>query len=261
MQENNVHEIYVDDRLQTQAQAILFDKDGTLLDFTGMWGFWTDCVLNDFREQLVIRGLEMDDADLPKIWGTFHDEQGRMNGYDVRGPLAMGTMDEVYAVLTWHGYRADLSWAEAKMIVRACLAQAEEAMEVHRPAYPLPGVREFLEQSRSQGLKLGVVTADETASAVKHLQWMGLDDYFDIVIGTDLVDRGKPFPDMLLLACERLSVQAQQVMVIGDTDGDMEMARAAGAGYKIGIGEPGKIQLADRTIQTFHELLSGGVGR
>ena len=38
MQENNVHEIYVDDRLQKQVQAILFDKDGTLLDFTGMWG-------------------------------------------------------------------------------------------------------------------------------------------------------------------------------------------------------------------------------
>ena len=256
MQENKV-----DDRSQMQVQAILFDKDGTLLDFTGMWGFWTDCVLNDFREQLVIRGLEMDEADLPKIWGTFHDEQGRMNGYDVRGPLAMGTMDEVYAVLTWHGYRAGLSWAEAKMIVRACLAQAEEAMEAHRPAHPLPGVQEFLEQSRDQGLKMGVVTADETASANKHLQWMGLDAYFDIVIGTDLVDRGKPFPDMLLLACERLSVQAQQVMVIGDTDGDMEMARAAGAGYKIGIGESGKIQLADRTIQTFHELLSGGSGR
>lgn len=243
------------------VQAILFDKDGTLLDFTHMWGFWTDCVLNDFREQLVARGLSICETDLPQIWGTFHDEQGRMNGYDVRGPLAMGTMEEVYAVLTWHGYRAGLSWAEAKMIVRACLAQAEEAMEVHRPALPLPGVREYLEQSRRKGLKMGVVTADETANAVKHLQWMGLNAYFDVVIGTDLVDRGKPFPDMVLLACERLGVQTQQVVVIGDTDGDMEMARAAGAGYRIGIGAPGSIHLADRTIEGFHELLPGGLGR
>ena len=182
-----------------------------------------------------------------------------MNGYDVRGPLAMGTMDEVYAVLTWHGYRAGLSWAEAKIMVRDCLAHAEEAMEIHRPAHPLPGVREFLEQCRNQGVVLGVVTADDTQSAVKHLQWMGLDTFFDVVIGTDLVDRGKPFPDMVLLASEKLGIPASQVVVIGDTDGDMEMARAAGAAYKIGIGEPGRLKLADQTVQSFHELLNGGV--
>lgn len=240
-------------------QAVLFDKDGTLLDFTGMWGFWTDCVLNDFRERLAAREMHIDAADIPLIWGTFHDEQGRMNGYDVRGPLAMGTMDEVYAVLTWHGYRAGLSWAEAKIMVRDCLAHAEEAMEIHRPAYPLPGVREFLEQCRNQGVVLGVVTADDTHSAVKHLHWMGLNAFFDVIIGTDLVDRGKPFPDMVLLASEKLGIPASQVVVIGDTDGDMEMARAAGAAYKIGIGEPGRLKLSDRTIQSFHELLNGGL--
>lgn len=66
---------------------------------------------------------------------------------------------------------------------------------------------------------------------------------------------------MLILACERLGVSVQHTVVIGDTDGDMEMARTAGAGYRIGIGEPGKIRLADRTIQSFHELLNGGLGR
>ncbi|PQP84246.1 haloacid dehalogenase [Paenibacillus sp. PCH8] len=242
-------------------QAILFDKDGTLLDFTGMWGFWTDCVLNDFGDQLAVRGLRLDTAELPQIWGTYHDDQGRMNGYDIRGPLAMGTMDEVYAVLTWHGYRAGLSWAEAKIMVRACLAHAEEEMEQHRPARPLPGVREFLEQSSMEGIILGVVTADDTASAIKHLEWMGLDSFFDVVIGTDLVERGKPFPDMLQLACERLNISVQNTVVIGDTDGDMEMARTAGAGYRIGIGEPGRIHFADRTIQSFHELLNGGLNR
>ncbi|MDR6719289.1 HAD family hydrolase [Paenibacillus sp. 2003] len=249
------------DGLTIPIEGVLFDKDGTLLDFTGMWGFWTDCVLGGFKDQLATRGLGINTEEIPQIWGTFHDDQGRMNGYDVRGPLAMGTMDEVYAVLTWHGYRAGLSWAEAKIMVRECLAQAEEEMEKHRPARPLPGVREFLEQCRREGMVMGVVTADDTPSAVKHLQWMGLDSFFDVVIGTDLVERGKPFPDMLLLACERLGVSVQNTVVIGDTDGDMEMARAAGAGYRIGIGEPGRIRLADRTIQSFHELLNGGLNR
>ena len=52
-------EMYVDG-LPNPVEAVLFDKDGTLLDFTGMWGFWTDCVLNDFRKQLATRGLRID---------------------------------------------------------------------------------------------------------------------------------------------------------------------------------------------------------
>lgn len=75
---------------------------------------------------------------------------------------------------------------------------------------------------------------------------------FDVVIGTDLVERGKPFPDMLLLACERLGIPVQHTVVIGDTDGDMEMARSAGAGYRIGIGERG--ESAWRTERFNHSM-------
>lgn len=245
--------------LSTPIEAILFDKDGTLLDFTVMWGFWTDCVMENFREELAARGLPFAEDEIPRIWGTLHDERGRMNGYDVRGPLAMGTMEEVYAVLTWHGYRAGLSWAEAKIIVRECLLQAEYAMNKARPVQPLPGVRAFLEQCRDKGLKMGVVTADETESALRHLQWMGIESFFSVVVGTDQVGRGKPFPDMLLLACERMGVSASESVVIGDTDGDMEMARSARAAWKIAVGDPEQIRLSDLTVRSFHELLEVGV--
>lgn len=243
------------------VEAILFDKDGTLLDFTAMWGFWTDHVIGTFRCSLAVRGLKLAEEDIPHIWGTVHDDQGHMKGYDIRGPLAMGTMDEVRAILIWHGYRTGLTWGESKMMVRDCLLAADQAMEEARPAAPLPGVREYLEMCHKQGVKMGVVTADETESANRHLAWMGLDRYFDVVVGTDQVERGKPFPDMLLLACERLGVRAECVAVIGDTDGDMEMARSAGAAYRIGIGDPERIRLADRTVRTFYELVGSGGAR
>ncbi|MGP0578033.1 HAD family hydrolase [Paenibacillus peoriae] len=247
--------------LPAPIEAILFDKDGTLLDFTAMWGFWTVSVMENFRERLVARGLRFTKDEIPHIWGTFHDEQGGMTGYDVRGPLAMGTMEEVHAVLTWHGYRAGLSWAEAKVDVNECFLQAEYAMSQERPARLLPGVRMFLEQCRNRGLKMGVVTADETDSARRHLEWMGIESFFTVVVGTDQVERGKPFPDMLLLACDRLGVPVARSMVIGDTDGDMEMARSAGAAWKVAIGSPEHIQLADLTVRSFHELLEAGVSR
>ncbi|NGZ76998.1 HAD family hydrolase [Saccharibacillus alkalitolerans] len=243
------------------ADAILFDKDGTLLDFTAMWGFWSDRVLSRFRTLLAERRLGIAPEKVPQIWGTEHETSGRTIGYDKRGPLAMGTMDEVRAILIWHGYRAGLSWAEAKIAVRDCLERADEEMELVRPARLLPGVREFLERCRDLGIPTAVVTADETDSALRHLRWLGIEGYFGAVIGTDLAERGKPFPDLCLLACERLGVRPRRTVVIGDTDGDMEMARAAGAGFKIGIGEPGALKLADLTVPSFESLLESAVKR
>ncbi|WDF50553.1 HAD family hydrolase [Paenibacillus sp. KACC 21273] len=236
-------------------KAVLLDKDGTLLDFNRMWGFWTDKVIRLFHFRLADHGCSISQEDIPHIWGTIHDEQGHMIDYDARGPLAMGTMDEVYAVLIWHGYRAGLSWAVSKAIVHGCIQEANLAMEHARPAYPLLGVREFLDQCREKGIRLGVVTADDTDSARKHLEWMGMVDYFEVIVGNDRVLQGKPFADMILLACEELGITPDQTAVIGDTNGDMQMARAADCAIAIGIGTGVASQSADAVIFSFTQLL------
>lgn len=236
-------------------KAVLLDKDGTLLDFNRMWGFWTNEVMRLVHFRLAERDCSISQEDIPHIWGTIHDEQGRMVDYDARGPLAMGTMEEVYAVLIWHGYRAGLSWAVSKAIVHDCIQEANLIMEHSRPAYPLPGVREFLDHCREKGIRLGVVTADDTDSAHKHLEWMGMVDYFEVIVGNDQVLQGKPFGDMVLLACEQLGIAPDQTAVIGDTNGDMQMARAADSALAIGIGTGVDRQSADAVIFSFTQLL------
>ncbi|MNW25011.1 Phosphorylated carbohydrates phosphatase [compost metagenome] len=239
------------------VEAVLFDKDGTLLDFTYLWGHWTDVVLTCFQDELSRHGRMLAMEVLPAIWGTEHDEQGRVIGYDPRGPLAMGSMGEVEAVLTWHGYRAGMSWAEAKMMVSQSLSRAEQELERTRPVRLMPGAREFLEHCRSARIPMGVVTADETSQAERHLSWLGIEEYFDVIIGNDQVEQGKPYPDMVLLACERMKVAAERALVIGDTDGDMEMGIQAGVLWKVGIGESERLSLADASIHSFNELMEG----
>lgn len=105
------------------------------------------------------------------------------------------------------------------------------------------------------------MTADETDAAEKHLQWLGIRHYFSEVIGTDLVDQGKPFPDMVLLACERLAVEPARIAVIGDTNGDMRMAKAAGVQVAIGLADSEDnmastyiLPHADLIVQSYAEL-------
>ncbi|OKP89587.1 hypothetical protein A3844_06310 [Paenibacillus helianthi] len=215
--------------------AILFDKDGTLLQFVSLWGSWSECFLGQFTRQLQQRGLEFPAQHRPSLLGTIHDAEGRITDYDRNGPLAMGTMSDLYAILCWQGYLLGLSWAESMELVDHCRREADAMLERSRPVLPLPGLLRFLDDCAASGILLAVVTADETAAAENHLRWLGIRDYFSVVIGTDQAERGKPFPDMVLLACTRLGVQPAAAAVIGDTNGDMRMSKAAGAAVAIGI--------------------------
>ncbi|WP_171721081.1 HAD family hydrolase [Paenibacillus phytohabitans] len=215
--------------------AILFDKDGTLLEFVSLWGSWGECFLVRFSRQLKEHGLEFPVQHLASLLGTVHDAEGRIIDYDRNGPLAMGTMNDLYAILSWQGYLLGLSWAESMELTDRCRQEADALMEQSKPVRPLPGLLHFLDGCAAEGIPLAVVTADETAAAENHLRWLGIRGYFSAVIGTDQVERGKPFPDMALLACERLGIQPAEAAVIGDTNGDMRMAKAAGMAVAIGI--------------------------
>lgn len=243
-----------------ELDAILLDKDGTLLDFISMWGYWSGQVMTAFGAELTSRGLKtLDAAVIPLLWGTEHHENGRIIGYDRNGPLAMGTMGDLYAVLAWQGYLAGMSWAEARAAAIHCGEEAGAALEKERPAQLLSGVKTFLDACRQQGLKLAVVTADETDAALCHLEWLGIRPYFEAVIGTDQVERGKPFGDMAELACASLGVLPARTAVIGDTNGDMLMGRAAGAALRIALaGGAAAYPDASHIITGYEELRLGG---
>jgi len=250
------------------VQAILFDKDGTLMDFICTWGYWGEQMLARFFTALEAKGLVAEiSTDPGLLWGTVHAVDGRIVDYSRNGPLAMGTMEDMKAILAWQGYRAGLSWADARVLVDKCWTFAEQQLEQARAVQAIPGVIAFLEQCLQNGLKMAVVTADETAAAEKHLAWLGIRHYFSVCIGTDQVEHGKPFPDMVLLACRELGVAPSEVAVIGDTSGDMRMAQLAGAAVGIGLvdaagtdtGSDERHQLlgADVIISGYHELSIG----
>ncbi|WP_235680256.1 HAD family hydrolase [Paenibacillus albicereus] len=241
-----------------EVEAILFDKDGTLLEFSYTWGAWTRHMQEGFTAPLEAKGFPaLPLAELGREWGISFGEDGVASGYDRSGPLAAGTLAELLALLTACGYRRGLSWSEARVFAQEGLHRAEGLMQQKRPALALPGVPELLAACRTAGLPAAVVTADETTSAVQHLSWLGLDGYFAEIIGTDQVDRGKPYGDMVELACRRLGVDPARVAVVGDTNGDMRMARAAGAGAAIGLAEAaqaGELPDADVVLPSCAQL-------
>jgi phosphoglycolate phosphatase len=242
-----------------EVEAILFDKDGTLLDFIYTWGKWSERLLASCSA-----AFGWDDAkteELEKLIGIRRGgADGLVEDYDRNGPLAMGTVDDLLTIAAIEGYRsAGCSWAAATVVAMNAKAEADALLEAERTARLLPHVLPFLESCREAGLKLAVVTADETAAAERHLEWLGIRSLFDACVGTDAVANGKPFPDMALLACSLLGVEPSRTAVIGDTNGDMLMAGAAGAAVSIGIVPAGRhasspLPAADVAVWSFVEL-------
>ncbi len=91
--------------------------------------------------------------------------------------------------------------------------------EKHRLGIPLkPGAREVLTDLRTQGIATAVATSTNTTSATDHLTKVGLAGFIDHIIGGNQVTRGKPAPDIYLLAAERLGYATKDCFAFEDSD-------------------------------------------
>jgi phosphoglycolate phosphatase len=237
-----------------EVDAILFDKDGTLLEFMSLWGRWAECMTAQIMKTIHSLGIVTIEEFASKMLGLEFNADGKAISYDVQGPLSMGSVSEIEGALAWHLYNAGLPWNESIQLIRQYSDSAIERMNTEKPALPLPGLKEFLRQCAALQLPLAVVTADYAAEACKHLTWVGMETHFLHIIGSDMVTEGKPSPEMVHLACARLNVLPGRVAMVGDTPGDMQAAKAAGVGLIIGIGSSKPLRHADVMISSYDEM-------
>jgi pyrophosphatase PpaX len=76
--------------------------------------------------------------------------------------------------------------------------------------------------------KKAVITNTPKGCTEQILTKFHLLPYFDVVVTIDDVDKGKPFPDSILKACDLLNVRPHQVTLIGDTLSDVQAGKNAG---------------------------------
>ncbi|MEM9432766.1 MAG: HAD family hydrolase [Pseudomonadota bacterium] len=189
--------------------AVLFDKDGTLIDFNGTWGVWAKSFireLSDGNDDLaydMARAIAFD-LDAAK----FHPES----------PVIAGTPDEGVRLL--HPFLPN--WDYDDLLSRSN-QRAKEA-----PLAPVVDTPSFLSQLRQRGFKLGVATNDAESTAHDHMSALGVADSFDVIIGSDSGFGGKPAPGMCLAFAEQVDVAPEQIAMVGDSTHDLIAGRAAG---------------------------------
>jgi phosphoglycolate phosphatase len=230
---------------------VVFDKDGTLIDFGAMWGGWA-------REL----GARLDGATRRPVSGDvfaaigFDPSSGRVRSGT---PLAVETMAEIQETVAAVVRRWCPSIAAARRAVETAWFEPDPVAT----ARPLGDLRGLFAELRARGLLIAVATTDDRAPTEATLRALGVRGNVAALACADDGIGVKPDPGVLFALCQVARVPPERTAIVGDAPADLEMGRAAGAGRVVGVlsgvgTREDLAPLADAVLGSVDELGSQG---
>jgi pyrophosphatase PpaX len=173
-----------------RRETVLFDFDGTLVDSGAM-------ILASFRH-----------ATETVLERKFSDEEllAYVGGPHLRAQMTAIAPDRVEELIDV--YRAHNE-------------------PLHSGLLAFDGIVDVLEQLRTGGRSLGIVTSKPRATVDLGFEVQPLEHHFDVVVTSDDTERHKPFPDPILHALEMLGTGPAETAYVGDTPFDIRAAKSA----------------------------------
>src|SRR5947209_9864473 len=194
-------------------RAILFDKDGTLVDFQRTWGPATHTVLT-----------QLSNGDC----ATF-DRLCAVSLYDAAERKLLPGSPVV--IETTYGYGK--LWAEVLglPLTREFVDRIDQMFYQTTLDHlaPIGDVKALLGRLAARGLRLGLMTNDADANTRAQMQRLGLDRLLEFIAAYDSGYGHKPDPDPVLAFAAFANADPAEIAVVGDTEHDLVAARAAGA--------------------------------
>lgn len=203
-------------------KGILFDKDGTLIDFRASW---LAAYRGAAEELSLVAGLG------PDFVTTLLDR----SGYDSPSDSFAATSPLLWATSTAIAERwaAEPELRDQPGVAGLVLAHFDDAERY--PAVAVGDLAALFGRLQGQGLRLGLATMDSTAKAEAALAGLGIRPRLDFVTGYDGGHGEKPGPGMVRGFCAATGLEPGEIVVVGDTAADLQMARAAGAAAAIAV--------------------------
>ena len=165
--------------------------------------------------------------DSEKLYVRFWCEAAQSLGFPMKKEHALGirSLARVFAVKklqSWFGTEFDYDSVRNKRIELMDKYVAENGIEAKS------GAKELLIWLKQNGYKTALATATPVDRASLYLKQVGLLEFFDVICSAREVKRGKPEPDIYLLAAKRLGLAPGECMALEDSQNGVRSAFAAG---------------------------------
>ncbi|MCP4952111.1 MAG: HAD family hydrolase [Proteobacteria bacterium] len=235
------------------ASCVVFDKDGTLIDFHKIWG------------PRLMRGADRLVQEL-SLSNEFYGHLYRALGFDDKtgvtdgqGPLATAPLSQFATIVANVVFQYGISWDSACDFTDQLMVSEMTAGPRPEELIPRGDIKKSLSRLYDAGFTLTVATTDNRAATQSALDTLRIGHLFsDIRCGDDV---GPVKPDVAVL--ENIAIgqrcRVDQIVMVGDTVSDLMMAKNAGAKCCVGIlggaGSTDQLQaFADFLIEDIREI-------
>lgn len=225
---------------------ILFDKDGTLIDFDMSWMKIGIQMVDQFVERFI------SDEDQAHAYQTLGVNK-ETNQIEPGTPMACGSLDEIIQNFN----------ALAGEDVGEWTRQTSQYLIDHRePEIKwIEGMVEALETLKAQGYRIGIITSDTKKGTDQFIEATDTEAFFDLVISTEANAAEKPDPAVLNpLFDQEKGLKAEEIAIVGDNPNDIQTAVNAHLGLSVavltGVGQAHEFKQADYVIETAPEVVN-----
>lgn len=90
------------------------------------------------------------------------------------------------------------------------------------------GVREILRYLKDRNIPVAICSSTDVAIIHDHLVQTDLEEYFEKIVGGNMVTHSKPLPDIYLKACETLGIEPEYCIGVEDSPNGLRSCNAAG---------------------------------
>ena len=204
------------------VRGVLFDKDGTLIDFEKTW---LPGVLSAAGELVRTYNIDVDPDALTRAAGGDPDQRSVAPGT----LLAQGTAVEVAEL--WCRMKPSLPPADET----AAWLDAYWLDHAARNLTPVCDLHHLFTTLRAKDVRIAIITNDAERGALDMIEALGLAGLVDFVAGYDSGHTPKPAPDMIEAFLNKTGLAASDTVMVGDNKADMEAGRSAGCRTTIGV--------------------------
>ena len=227
-----------------RAEAVIFDKDGTLMEFDPFWVKVAESAVQDILNRLGINSVP--------VWEVLEAFGVRGGVSDTDAIIRGGTYEQageaLAGVLERHGIK--IGTADAAALVRETFSANSGAGEIKGCA----GLKETLCRLKSLGIRLAVVTTDSADITGKCLKGLGIESFFDKIYTDDGRTPTKPEPYCAEDFLKAYGIKPENAVMVGDTLTDARFAENAGMKFiAVASGTAGK-ELEDRAAAVIPDI-------
>jgi phosphoglycolate phosphatase-like HAD superfamily hydrolase len=222
-------DLSVNSKVIHDVGLVIFDKDGTLIE---LYHYWSQMVA--LRARIICEAFGLGTEHQAGLrWALGVDEKaGRLRR---EGPVGLKKREIVLKAATDY-----LDGIGHRDTLRLCEQAFDRVDEISIGALrqfirPIQGAVSLMGALRDRGCRIALATVDVSRRARLAMEFMGVSDTLDLVVGGDEVARSKPDPEMIHIILDRLGIGRSQAVMVGDALSDVQMGINAGLKASIGV--------------------------